>query len=737
MKKALSFILAVVLVASVLPFSLTASAEISGYYTYSISKGKATITDVSTSISGDVTIPNNLGGYPVTCIEDYAFSSCTGLTNITIPDSVTYIGYHAFRGCTGLTSITIPNSVTYIGDSAFSGCTGLTSITIPNSVTSIEDYAFYGCTGLTSIIIPNSVTSIGDYAFEYCTGLTSITLGNSVKSISSWAFEGCTGLTSITVEEGNTVFHSKNNCLIKTESKTLILGCKNSIIPTDGSVTSIGDYAFTSCTGLTSITIGNSVTSIGDYAFTSCTGITSITIPNSVTSIGGSAFSGCTGLTSITVEEGNTVFHSKNNCLIETESKTLIFGCKNSIIPTDGSVTSIGEYAFRGCTGLTSVTIPNSVTSIGDYAFYGCTGLENVWYSGSINDKNYISIGSYNSNLRNATWHYNICNIDEHVYLSDCDATCEKCEWMRSSVVEHTYDNSCDTTCNVCGSTREIIHDFEWIIDQQENCGVDGFKHEECAVCHTKRSENTLIPATGNHTYDNTCDTTCNVCGSTREIIHDFEWIIDQQENCGVDGFKHEKCTVCHTIRSENTLIPATGNHTYTNRVDAECNVCGYFREIKQDYAITTDDTILIDFSHQRDHSIIVSDNSIAEISDLNSSVKIVNGVVTKVTQATISPIKTGYVLIQIISDSGEVLSETVVLITEGKKKSYGDLDGDGEINASDALAILHAVVGKVQFTDAQKTAGDVDGDGKISASDALLILHRVVGKIDKFPVEG
>ena len=297
--------------------------------------------------------------------------------------------------------------VTSIGKMAFNGCTGLTSITIPDSVTSIGKYAFNGCTGLTSVTIPDSVTGIGDSAFEDCTGLTSITIPESVTEIGGNVVLRCISLTSITVKNGNTKYHSVENCLIETATKTLIAGCKNSDIPTDGSVTSIGKYAFNGCTGLTSITIPDSVTSIGKYAFNGCTGLTSVTIPDSVTGIGDSAFEDCTGLTSITIPEsvteiggnvvlrcisltsitvknGNTKYHSVENCLIETATKTLIAGCKNSDIPTDGNVTSIGISAFNGCTGLTSITIPDSVTFIDNYAFNDCSGLTSITIPDSV-----------------------------------------------------------------------------------------------------------------------------------------------------------------------------------------------------------------------------------------------------------------------------------------------------------------------------------------------------------------
>ncbi len=239
-------------------------------------------------------------GENVKIIPSYAFSGCTRLTSVTIPDSVTSIGTGAFYDCSGLASITIPDGVTSIGSYAFSGCSGLTSVTIPDSVTSIGDSAFIGCSGLTSVTLGNGVKSIGYRAFLRCTRLTSVTIPDSVTTIAVEAFSYCTGLTDITVANGNTKYHSEGNCLIETATKTLILGCKTSVIPTDGSVTSIGDGAFYGCSGITSVTIPDSVTSIGNAAFSGCSGLTSITIPDGVTSIGTGAFYDCSGLTSIT-----------------------------------------------------------------------------------------------------------------------------------------------------------------------------------------------------------------------------------------------------------------------------------------------------------------------------------------------------------------------------------------------------------------------------------------------------
>ena len=337
------------------------------------------VTAYDHNYSGDMIIPATVSysgqTYNVTEIMSNAFLNCSSLTSITIPNSVTSIDIAAFRGCTGLTSITLSNSVTSIKDLTFYDCSSLTSITIPNSVTSIGNQAFEGCSNLTSITIPNNVTSIGTYAFDGCSSLTSITIPNSVTSIGFSAFSGTPWYNNQpngVVYAGKVAYTYKGSMYPNTE-----------IILEDGTL-GIASRFVLNCKNLTSITIPGSVTTIGESAFSGCTGLTSITIPSSVTTIGEDALYGCSGLTSVNVEQGNTTYDSRNNCnaIIETATNTLIEGFKITTIPN--SVTSIGDMAFYCCKGMTSITIPSSVTRIGEWSFYKCTDLTSVTIPNSV-----------------------------------------------------------------------------------------------------------------------------------------------------------------------------------------------------------------------------------------------------------------------------------------------------------------------------------------------------------------
>ena len=390
------------------------------------------------------------------CGDNVTYSLDTSTGVLTISGTGKMTDYHDYDSTppfykdTKIKVITIDFGVTSIGDYAFNLCTSLTSVTIPNSVTSIGYEAFDCCESLTSITIPNSVTSIGDYAFRGCTSLTSITIPNSVTSIGRSAFDNCTSLTSITIPN---------------------------------SVTSIGGDAFYGCTSLTSVTIGNSVTSIGGNPFSGCKSLLSIevsdnnknyssfdgilfnknkseliaypagktdseyAIPNSVTSIGSYAFYGCTSLTSVEIPDGVTSidWHAFSNCTNLT----------SIIIPN--SVTSVGSSAFEYCTSLTSITIPDSVKSIGNWAFDHCKSLTSVTIGNSVTSvtigNSVTSIGSYAFNactsLTSVTIGNCVTSIDERVFNYCTSLTSVTIGNCVTSIGEHVF--------NYCISLKSVI----------------------------------------------------------------------------------------------------------------------------------------------------------------------------------------------------------------------------------------------------------------------------------------
>ena len=275
---------------------LNAAADTYGDFTYTVSGNTITITGCNKS-AADVVIPSEIDGKAVTSIGGYAFSNCESLTSITIPDSVTSIGRSAFRDCSSLASITIGSGVTSIGDSAFYGCGSLTSVTIPDSVTSIGDNAFADCKNLAKVTIPDSVTSIGDSAFSGCESLMRITIPDSVTSIGRSAFRDCSSLNRVNITDiaawCKISFRSYDSNPLTYAHNLYLNGerVENLVIP-DG-VTSISDYAFYGCTGLTSVTFPDGLNIIPESAFSYCINLKAITIPASMEYIRKDAFSGC------------------------------------------------------------------------------------------------------------------------------------------------------------------------------------------------------------------------------------------------------------------------------------------------------------------------------------------------------------------------------------------------------------------------------------------------------------
>ena len=385
--------------------------------------GTLAVKGIGTVTATDIVIPAMVDGKAVTQIAEGAFLNKESLTSITIPDSVTIIGDEAFSGCTMLTYVTLSNRLVSIGVGAFSDC------------------------AMSSIVLPETLTTIGQNAFMDCRSLTAITIPKSVTSIGRSPFMRCYNLATITVADENTAYSDAGNGLIDIASRTLIAVTPTTVIPTDGTVTVIGTSVYNSMKHLTELTIPEGITEIASSALYGCTSLTKLHIPASVTFIERTALWNVSNLTTITVAAGNPNYCVIGGSLVDKNTKALIVGTTSTVIPTDGSVTSIADFAFYGredldtlvipegitsigfrsfekCTGLATIDIPASLTQIGKNAFVKCSALATVNYGGTAEQWAAISIGSNNVPLTSAKIIYNGTPVAESLaYTELADGT--------------------------------------------------------------------------------------------------------------------------------------------------------------------------------------------------------------------------------------------------------------------------------------------------------------------------
>ena len=343
----------------------------------------------------NIVIPNS-----VSVISSESFSNCTSLENIVIPDSVNEMYSDAFKYCSNLTSIVFPKEVLLwgftwdehceencIGEGAFSGCSSIKSMVIPQGVTRIDAEAFKDCISLKSIVIPNSVCEIYYEAFSNCTSLENIVIPDSVNKMFSDAFYGCSSLSSIVFPEGVKLWGKEVDMVIDSDYEENCLcafaGCsslKSIVIPKG--ITSIGYEAFYECTSLLSIVIPEGVTRIGYSAFENCTSLENIVIPDSVNKIDDYAFSGCSSLKSLVFPQGAKFWGCReegSDCEEGWIGKYAFSHCTSlTSIEIPQGVTTIGESAFEDCKNLHTVILPEGLVYIGESAFYGCTTLKNM-----------------------------------------------------------------------------------------------------------------------------------------------------------------------------------------------------------------------------------------------------------------------------------------------------------------------------------------------------------------------
>ena len=380
-------------------------------YECSVSNGETTVTRYKGN-EAEARVPEILMGFPVTGIGDGAFSGCTGLTRVTLPEGVRTIGANAFSGCRRLLRADLPSSLAEVGSNAFSNCIEMTGayitdlaawcsvsfanaaanptsaaknlylkeklvtvLSVPAGVTGIADYAFYGCIRLERLEAGDScITEIGSYAFANCTGLTEIgTLPGSLRSIGDYAFSGCTGLTSIRRFPGS----------LRSIGSYAFSGCTGllNVERFPGGLTSLGSAAFSGCTSLNNVVLPSGLTHIASGAFSGCSGLKDLTVPASITSMGSNAFSGCR-IDAVRVADlaawCRIEFENQNSNPLNNARSLYFRNAPVTDLTIQDEISSIGNYAFAGFQGLKCVIIPQNAAVIYRSAFTGCGNLEYV-----------------------------------------------------------------------------------------------------------------------------------------------------------------------------------------------------------------------------------------------------------------------------------------------------------------------------------------------------------------------
>lgn len=533
---------------------LPANAGTYDVLTYEIADGEVTITGCAKNTTGKVVVPDTIEGYPVTAIGEQAFRSQSYITEIVLPDSVK----------------------------------------------TIEEKAFFCCRSMTAIRLPSDLTVINDYVLADCSSLTSLHIPASVKQIVRFALYDCPNISTLTVESGNKTFYSTGNCLIRTADKAVVFANTHSTIPTDGSVTTLAKYAFLALPDLVNVSIPRGITTVESGAISSCDNLVSIHLSDTVTSYASQASynSQADNLSTLTVDPKNPVYHSSGNCIVQTQTKTLVQGCKNSKIPTDGSITAIGTGAFTGVKNLTAIAIPEGVTAIGSYPFSYCldlvsvslpstlqtvgekafnaTGLTDITFPSSV-----TTIGRYCLDQCKSLKTVTILNPNAEIYPRDST--------FYGNVTIYGYPGSTAAAyAKEYGKTFVALDPHTCTFDQKvstdkylsapASCTAPAKYFYSC-TCGEKGTKTFTHGKALPHTYDDACDTSCNVCNATRTAPHSYtdEWKNDElvhwhECSCGVktneaphewdDGATTDagtvvyRCTVCNAQRVESIVTP-------------------------------------------------------------------------------------------------------------------------------------------------------------------------------------
>lgn len=663
-KKLLAALVSIALLFGMLPVYAFAEEEnggdaVSKEWAYTPKNEKSAVITGYKGNESVVTIPAEVDGYQITAVGDRAFENNRTVRQVTVSEGITGVGHYAFSGCTALTGLALPESMASLGgriientavrsiripanvskcepapvgggyNGTLAGCASLTEVTfgegmtavpdyicashdstsrisavnIPSTVTKIGEYAFYKCQSLQTLDIPSSVTEIARHAFNRCSALvldrlpegleniglnaffgcvsiTDLTLPGTIKNVGDYAFQECSGMQRLTIEEnGDPDYAAQIN-------GNAFSGCSGlTEVHLSCNIKSVGGRAFSGCTALGEVSLPEGVESIGHYAFSGCTSLENIGLPESLTTLGG-CFIENTAVESIVIPKNvskcdytpySTGYNGPlANC---SELKTVTFADGMTAIPE--YICASGAYQSN----ISTVNIPGSVKSVGNYALHNCKNLSSVNYSGKTEeDWDQIDLGAGNESLKDATQEFHEHEYDDGAVT---DPTCTKQGFT-------TY------TCVSCGNSkrdqfvRALGHTPVADAGRPATCTQDGLTDgSHCEVCRAVLKAQKKIKATGHTpagsgivsrpascTENGILTHTCKTCGESfteeiKAVGHSYgEPAETLAPTCTREGEMEYTCASCGDKKTEP--VPALA-HEYARSVkEPTCTEAGY-----------------------------------------------------------------------------------------------------------------------------------------------------------------
>lgn len=650
---------------------------------------------------------------PLTSLGEYCFEYCESLTSVVLGEGLQCIPYGAFNGCSALTSIDIPSSVTTVERAVFSGCSSLKEITIPSSVTEMDAaFTFEDCTALESVTIDSNIQELGEAIFKGCTSLKNIELPSSILAIASDTGMEDTAYYKDQSNWNNGVLYIDNylidastdisgNYAIAPGTQVIAGGAFENctdltgvVIP--GSVVSIGYSAFENCSKLASVSMADGITSISDFAFSGCESLKEVNIPNTVTDLGGYVFDGCTALTNV-----------KMSSAIKELGYRTFADCPNLQLDFLDGIETVGWRSFSG-SALTADTlvIPDSVTSIVYYAFEGNTSISNI----EVPD-HFVSIqqGAFDD----TAWYTS--QPDGPLYLGSLFYTCKGSS-------EQSVEVASGTLWIASGAFEEQPVEEVSLPEGLQQIGENAFLNCFMDEIYIPESVTEIQEHALGYYGFNSVDGYLTIPGFT---IYGYAGT-EAERYANDNGFKFVALSKPTDTETGISVVPAYADSSLPENAVLTVETLS-----------SSPTRVSYDISLTADGQTVQPGGAVAVKIPVPAGM---DGAACKVYRAETDGTYTdmnatyadGY-----LTFTTDHFSEYVVTTGDPadvpQTGTLGDVDGNGSVNAADAVMVLRSDAGLTTLTAEQMAAADINGDGTVNASDAVQILRFDAGLITQF----